>query len=113
MPCALATSRLARPRPMPTTPPTAADRLSASANEPPISPTPKMTSLPSSGAATSSAPERGTQCGEEAIVFRRQADRNPQVLRQSVVRHRPDDDALAQQHLVDACGIDYVHQQKV
>src|SRR5258706_16351846 len=98
---------------MPTTPPTAAARLRASANEPPISPTPKMASLPISGAATSSAPERRPQCGEEAIVFRRQADRDPQVLRQSVVRDRPDNDAFAQQRLVDARSIDHVHQQEV
>ena len=49
MPSRRAASRLARLRPTPTTCATALRFLSASANEPPIKPTPKMTSLPSCG----------------------------------------------------------------
>ena len=78
-------------------------RFSASANEPPIRPTPTTTSLRSSvlrqprrgrRSVRPSAGERGGERVEKAAVFRGQPDRDAQALGQPVVRDRTHDHAL-------------------
>ena len=86
----------ARPRPR---------ALSASANEPPIRPTPTTTSLASDGAGTPSASRaQPRSAARKRCVFRRQPDRNAQVFRQAIVRDRSHDHALPQQRVVDRCA---------
>ncbi len=99
-----AASRLARPRPTPTTVPTRRRARSASANEPPIRPTPTTTSLPMRVGAL----HRGWTCAARAqpASAARAAPRGsgafssgrPMVTRSysgsAVVGDRPHDDAL-------------------
>src|SRR5258706_76907 len=61
--------RLARPRPTPTTRSTHPACFSAAAKEPPISPTPKMASLPKQMGDTGLGRKGGREGGEEALVF--------------------------------------------
>src|SRR5258707_15124993 len=100
MPSRCADARLASLLPTPTTLRTAPTFLSASANEPPIKPTPTTMSLASGCAGTPSAPQRDSQCSEEAFVLGRQSHRDAQMLGQTVIRHRSNDDALTQQRFV-------------
>src|SRR5256885_13264942 len=111
MPSSRAVARLEALRPIPTTVSTAFARFSASAKEPPISPTPTTSTFASLAACTASALFRGCiakrvpQRGKEACVFFLETDRHAQVPGQSVVGDRPHDHPLAQQLVVDLCGV--------
>src|SRR5450631_4389678 len=113
MPNRCADSRLARLLPTPTTLRTAPTFLSASANEPPISPTPTTMSLANGRAGTPSASQRSPQCCEKALVLGRQAHRYAQVLGQSVIRDWPHDHALTQQRFVCRRRLAHMHEQEV
>src|SRR5471032_3085792 len=103
-------------RPMPTTVPTAPMCLRARANEPPIRPTPKITTLLKTGVAIQSS-QRFRQRGDEDGVFLRQADGNTQPLRQAIAAHRAHDHALLQQRQVHARAgaviIAHFHQHEI
>src|SRR5688500_13737294 len=105
IPLRSASARLRRVRPTPTTCLTARAFLSASANEPPMSPTPMTTSFSIfdfAGMGARSTGERALQTVEKTRVFGFEPDRHPQMIGHAVTRNRPHDDAVPQQSLVYA-----------
>src|SRR5947207_1990201 len=143
MPQPSASSRLRRPRPTPMIRDTAPAARSASAHEPPISPTPTTTSVPirTRGMLTptlapvaAALPPEGAQfapwggpaalitrsrrkCdserGEKALILGGKPDGHAQPLRQSIVSDRAHDHALAQQRFVDTRAVADIDQHEV
>src|SRR5262245_58805958 len=108
-----AAARLGLVRPTPTTRCTARARFSASANEPPIKPTPITTSLRIFSLAAMSAADHLGQRGEEAGILRFQPDRDPQVPGHAIARERPHDYTRPQQLLERRAGVSGVEAYKV
>src|SRR6185436_18330046 len=107
-----ATRRFAALRPTPTTVPQAFAFFSASANEPPISPTPITATR--SKRVTRSFPEACGKRRKEALVLVGGADRHAQVLGQLVrPADRAHDDATLQQALVDLGRAADAHRDEV
>src|SRR5471032_46314 len=110
MPSSRARASDAAERSMPTTLPTAPAFFSARANEPPIKPTPKITTLFSMPLPfplscplhRRSLGQRLGQRRDQHRVLPRQADGDAQPFRQAVVTDRTHDHALLQQGQVDA-----------
>ena len=107
MPSSQRALQRARRRPMPTTCAAAPACFNASANEPPIRPTPKMTIFRNTGAATACCVADHSasaffSAAMNAAFSSRQADRDAQPLRQAVVADRAHDHALLEQRQVDA-----------
>src|SRR5262245_40449561 len=99
-PSSSARLRFAALRPAPTTCAQAFACLSASANEPPIRPTPTIATR-SKSICSRLLPEARGGGGEECLVLVRGADGDPQVLGQAVARHRAYDHSAAQEALED------------
>src|SRR5215510_700424 len=113
MPRRWAVSRFAALRPKPTTSPINPAARAASANEPPISPTPAIVTRSKSGGTGDSFAPDALQRGDKALVFLGGANGDPHVFGKAVHAHRADDHTLAQQRLVDALAAADPHEQEV
>src|SRR5947209_7544666 len=105
---------------MPTISRTAAADFIASANEPPIRPTPTTTSFPT---CTADALNRACRIAsvangalerlQETRVLVRQSDGHAQVCRETIVGHRTHDHSLLQQPLIHARTVADADQQEI